>query len=136
MARVRHIPGVYKYIKSARDWKEEVVESKRLSSQRPSNPPLATLPAAKRQALLLWFVIEFYEDGLLVNWLRSPKYTRDMQELVRKNALQIKRERIIGTRMGTVLYLTDLGNKMVQSSKFKQSEKDWIIQSFNSHSLR
>lgn len=130
------VAGVPRSVRSVRAWKERVAEEKYLAFVRPPKPPIATLPAAKRQALLLWIINEFYEDGLLVNWLRCPKYTSDMEQLVHKNALHIKRERIIGSRMGTVIYLTRLGNKMLLSSKFKQSEKDWIIQSFNSGSLR
>lgn len=130
------VAGVPRWVSTGKSWKERVAQEKYLASVRLPSPPLATLPASKRQILLLWLINEFYDDGLLVNWLRCPKYTKDMEQLVHKNALHIKREQIIGRRMGTVLYLTNLGNKMLQSSKVKQSEKDWIIQSFNSRSLR
>lgn len=125
------VAGVPRSIQSGKAWKERVAEKKYLASVRPPKPPLATLPAAKRQILLLWLISDFFDGQMAINIKSWPIYTSDMKLMVRDKFLDLIRKNGV-----TVLHLTKRAEELLQSSKIKQSEKDWIVQSFKSNTLR
>lgn len=125
------VAGVPRSIQSGKAWREEVANEKICVTLKPPKPPLATLPATKRRVLLLWLISDFLDGQMPINIKSWPVYTDDMKLLVRDKFLDLIRKNGV-----TVLHLTKRAEELLQSSKIKQSEKDWIVQSFKSSSLR